>query len=481
MGIDLGTQGVRCVISDGSGNLIASHSTPFERLNLAEIPGRNEQSAEDWWNAASASIRGCMKTLGEKGRSAEDVAALSIDGTSGTVLPLDKKGRPLGNGVMYNDNRAGEEAKEVHEACGRIERKMGYRFNYSFSLPRILHLLRQLRQQGEKPARFVHQADYIVGRLCGIYTLSDYSNALKTGYDLIDNEWPHEAESLGISPDLLPRIVAPGAPIEKAATADARNLGLSPQTLVAGGSTDGYASALSTGIAWPGDWASVIGTTFVLKGVTAKLLVDPSGSSYSHRLPSGEWLLGGAANLGGRCLNELYPQGDFAGLDREAEKLIPTGVRCYPLCGKGERFPFVDPRAESFFSGNIYGGRLYAAMMEGIGFAERLALERMARTGCPAGDTIYAAGGASRSGVWLRIRASILNRTIKTAAYPEAAVGSALLAASSSYGTLAAAAKKMIRFSKTIESDPALSPVYDEIYQRFLEECKARYDLGEEP
>ena len=52
-------------------------------------------------------------------------------------------------------------------------------------------------------------------------------------------------------------------------------------------------------------------------------------------------------------------------LDREAEALLPTGVRCYPLYGKGERFPFSDPEAEPFFRGNLFGGRLYPALMEG--------------------------------------------------------------------------------------------------------------------
>jgi xylulokinase len=355
---------------------------------------------------------------------------------------------------------------------------MGLRFNASFSLPRILHLIRNNRDIDKKTAVFAHQADYLLGRLCGNYHVSDYSNALKTGYDLIDNEWPRELAGLGIDAERLPRIEAPGKPIAPAATADAAKLGLSAKTIVTGGSTDGYASALSTGAVRTGDWASIIGTTFVLKGVTKDLVTDPSGSSYSHRLPSGEWLLGGAANIGGRCLNEFYPQGDFSLLDREAEALIPTGVRCYPLTGTGERFPFVDPKAEPFFTGNICGGRLYPAMMEGIAFAERLSFDRMAAIGCDVASVIYAAGGASRSDIWLRIRASVLNRTMKVAQYPEAAMGSALLAAAAYYGGLGPAADKMIRFSKTVESDPSLSGPYNEIYGSFLDECRKRYAMG---
>ena len=39
----------------------------------------------------------------------------------------------------------------------------------------------------------------------------------------------------------------------------------------------------------------MLGTTLVLKGVTAGLLRDPAGVIYSHRSPDGNWLPGGAS------------------------------------------------------------------------------------------------------------------------------------------------------------------------------------------
>ena len=57
--------------------------------------------------------------------------------------------------------------------------------------------------------------------------------------------------------------------------------------MVAAGATDGYVSAVSTGAVKRGDWASIIGTTMVLKGVTKELFVDAGGSSYSHKLLRG--------------------------------------------------------------------------------------------------------------------------------------------------------------------------------------------------
>ena len=472
MGIDVGTQGVRCVVSDAQGSIAAAHSVPFETLNISEHPLWYEQSPAAWVNAAETAIRACTAQLSNP----EAIASISIDGTSGTIVPLDANMRPLTNGIMYNDPRAKEQAARIHAAMGHIEKKLGYKFGASFSLPRVLWVHDELPEVYEKTRIFAHQADYIAGMLCGEYCTSDYSNALKTGYDLIDGRWPEEyAFDLGLDIAKLPRIVSPGAPIAHVTAQAAAKLGLSTRTMVVGGSTDGYASALAAGAVAAGRWASIIGTTFVLKGATDRLVIDPNGSSYSHMLPGGEWLLGGAANLGGRVLNQARGDRSFDEMNALSEGLIPTGVRCYPLTGRGERFPFVLPDCEPFYLGDVTGGRLYPAIMEGVGCAERLSLDHMIDLGSPVGDTVYTTGGACKSALWLKIRASILNRRLLVPEVVDAAMGSALLAASASFGSLEAAAGAMLRYSTEVEPDPELAKRYAEIYARFREDIKRIY------
>ena len=472
MGIDVGTQGVRCAVVDEAGGLAAAHSVPFARLNIAEREGWYEQSPAMWVEAAERAIQVCTSQLG----SPEDIAAISIDGTSGTIVALDKNMRPLTNGIMYNDPRAREQASRVHASMSEIENKLGYRFGASFSLPRVLWIQDELPEIYGQTRVFAHQADYIAGMLCGEYCVSDYSNALKTGYDLIDQTWPERyASELGLDLDKFPKIARPGEPIGRVTAAAAARLGLPASAVVVGGSTDGYASALAAGATAPGRWASIIGTTFVLKGVTEELIIDPNGSSYSHMLPGGAWLLGGAANLGGRALNLVRGDKTFDEMNAASEALIPTGVRCYPLTGRGERFPFVHPDCEAFYAGDITGGRLYPAVMEGVAFAERLAFERMTALGCAVGDTIYTTGGACRSPLWLKIRASVLNRNMTVPEVVDAAMGSALLAASEHFGSLDRAAEAMIRHSATVEPDPALAARYDEIYAQFKDDLRKFY------
>ncbi len=479
MGIDIGTQGVRAIVSDERGSIASGASIPFESINIAAHPGHYEQSSETWWECTAEVIAQVVKGLEGKGIKASEICAISIDGTSGTVLPVGRDYRPLSNGIMYNDMRAREETEAVRQVSREHESKMGLRFNPSFSLPKALWIKKNKPEIYEKARLILHQSDYIVGRLCGEYGVSDYSNSLKMGYDLIDEVWPDSIEKLGIDRGKLPAIVAPGKVIGKVSKEAAAQLGLSSETDIVAGATDGYASALAAGSVHVGSWATILGTTLVLKGVSSGIVLDPTGSSYCHKLPSGAWMVGGASNVGGNCLNNRFDKKEFAALDREVDGITPSGVLIYPLTGKGERYPFVDANAQEFIVGDVSDRKvLYTALMEGVGYVERLAYDLNARIGCTIGDEIFTSGGGCRSEEWLRIRASILNRCLKVPEVVEAAMGSAMLAASETcFRSLEAAAGSMIKFTKTIEPVREKVKTYDELYGAFCQQCKSRFEL----
>lgn len=480
MGIDVGTQGARGLICDERGTVLASHGEHFASLNCSTFEGGYEQKSSVWWDAVKSVMKVCAGQLKEAGRDVEEVRAVGIDGTSGTILPVGVDGEALHTALMYNDMRSSAEAERVHEAGRSLEEKMGYQFNASYALPKILWMKENLPEIHGKTWRYIHQTDYIVGKLCGVCDVTDYSNALKTGYDLIDNKWPDFLGELGLDAAMLPRVVAPGERIGTLKPEVARELGYSPDMLVAAGATDGYASALAAGAAKVGDWVSVIGTTMVLKGVTQKLLGDPAGSSYSHKLPSGAWMLGGAANIGGRCLNDVCSREQFAGMNRYVEQVIPTGVISYPLHGKGERFPFINPEAEAFVIGDVSDAKVhYASLMEGVAYAERFALEHMQEIGAEVGPVLYAAGGACKSMEWMKIRASVLNRELRVPEAVGADMGSALLASLAvCFSSLEEASGQMITFKTVVRPDPDLAAAYEALYQKAKREYIRRFCEG---
>ena len=96
---------------------------------------------------------------------------------------------------------------------------------------------------------------------------------------------------------------------------------------------------------------------------------------------------------------------------------------------------------------------------------------------CAVGDVIRTTGGACRSDLWLRIRASLLERQLKVPGVVDAAMGSALLAASHDMGGLERAAAEMITYVKSVDPDPALTGPYREIYGKFLEDVRTIYGI----
>lgn len=513
VGLDIGTQGARAVSWADSSREAAQGSTahialpatcagqpasafPLHTVQfpagtaIAGLPaGHIEQWPGGWWEAACACLRQITHQI-----PARSIHAVSVTSTSGTICLLDSEGDPLLPALMYNDARAKSEADEVQKAGADLANRMGYRFNSSFALAKLLWLARHREDVLRRARHIVHAADFLTGRLTGNYDVTDFSNALKTGYDLAPDDgvpgrfghrWPDFiGAKLGLPVEKLPRVIEPGEIIGKVTPEAAQATGLHPGTLVAAGMTDGCASQIAAGAVAPGDWNSTLGTTLVIKGVTAQLLRDDQGRIYSHRHPDGYWLPGGASNVGGAILANQFPGADLVALDRSALQLSPTDWVAYPLEGRGERFPFVRPDAEGFMlplSGQgIPGGApdpetQYTAYLEGIAYVERLAYEMLEGLGAHVGDRIYAAGSCARSDAWLQMRADVLGRAFVRPAEPGAAMGAAILAASRThYGGVIEAARAMVQLEQRLEPRPAFRGRYGEGYRCFRAACSER-------
>lgn len=479
IGLDLGTQGVRAIAATPDGAVLEIAHEKYDVINIAQDPLK-EQDALHWRKAAFTVLSQIASRL--KHLPAAIPVILAVDGTSGTILPIDSENRPLRTALMYNDNRAKSVVGLVHEKAAALEEKMGYRMSASFGLSKICWIQQNQPEIYEKTAAFVHQSDYVVGCLTGNYQITDYSNALKTGYDLLDDCWPETLlHQLGISPSLLPEVLAPGQPIGPLTQAALQETGLPPQTSVVAGCTDGYASCVAAGVVEPGQYNTTIGTTLVLKGVTRNFIKDSHGRVYCHKHPGGYWYPGGAGNVGGLCLTQWFGPERFAELNKSVPQAVPTGNLIYPLTTQGERFPFVCPEANGFsILQNDSEIARYAGTMEGVGYVERLCYDTLESLGCDIGKRISIAGGAVKSPEWSQIRANILGKKLVQPKIVEAAFGSAMLAGTTALKrTLIESARQMVTYIREFEPDMQLHDRYNELYERFLTACRERNYIDE--
>ncbi|WP_375001186.1 FGGY-family carbohydrate kinase [Aeromicrobium sp. CTD01-1L150] len=461
LGVDLGTQSVKVCAVDVDGTVLAMATRP---LTSTRDGTRHEQDPHEWVTEATAATAEVVESLAD-GRRA-DVAGLAVCGTSGTLAVVDSHGTPVGPAVMYDDATAATEASEVSAADPERWRGLGYRIQPSWAVAAMVRAARVGLPAG---ARFAHQPDVVTAAMTGAATATDWSSALKSGYDLLELSWPEQTfAALGLPPALLPEVVAPGTVVGRVGRDWATATGVPPGTAVIAGMTDGCASQLGAGALGSGDWHAVIGTTLVLKGVTEQPLHDDSGAVYSHRSPEpGRWLPGGASSVGAGALTALLPGSDLTALSDRATEVWATGRLprpAYPLTGAGERFPFVRPDAHGFAlrDGHAVGLHdagdevtTYLAVVAGVACVERLCLDTLHQAGATTDGRYSVSGGATRSPLWNQLRADVLERTLVVSRSAEPAVGMAILAAAGTSGRpVAELARSMSDVSVVVEPDP---------------------------
>lgn len=477
LGVDIGTQGIRVVAVDRSGNLVGSREEQFELTAQA----RQEQSPEKWWDV----LLRVMGTLAEQLKTAgklDAIRALSVTSTSGTMIPLDCNYQPLYNAIMYSDKRSDLEVKTCREAASH-DKGEGYKnFNTSSGLPKILWFMNHYPEKAEQIKVWAHASDFILGKLSGVWGVTDYTNALKTGYDTTNLCWPdYLFKKLALPKNWFPDVFPSGTPIGRILPDVAEITGLPKSIIIVTGMTDGCASQIASGAIRLGDWNTTIGTTLVIKGVTKKKVVDPLGRIYNHRHPEGFWMPGGASNTGADWVTEEFGNENLEELNKQAENIIPTSFIAYPLQQEGERFPFIAPRARGFEPTGLSKVEIFVAKMEGVAYLERYAYEMMESLSGERVHAVFSAGGASYSDVWSVIRSSVLQKPIYKMKHAMGAVGSAILAASQTYfSRISEAGEAMTICEKQFEPSRQLISRYDENYHRFIELLQEKRYLPKE-
>jgi sugar (pentulose or hexulose) kinase len=465
LGIDLGTQSVRVMAVNQDGVVLQTSTQPL----MSQRDGvRHEQDPEAWWTATVMSLRDVMTRI----QTTTDIQGIAVDATSGTILLMDAKARPLTRALMYDDGRAIVEAKEVNEAGESLWKQLSYRMQPSWALPKVLWLLRHT--DVPTSAHLAHQNDFLNARLAGRLLATDSSHSLKTGYDLIRKAWPEAIlDLLRVPLSLLPQVVEPGTKIGEVGAMAAKETGVPMGVPIFSGMTDGCAAQIASGATEAGSWNTVIGTTLVVKGVTRDLLYDPAGVVYSHRSVDDCWLPGGASSTGASAIASQFSNSDLNKLNHAALGMTPTPVVVYPLASKGERFPFAAPEAVAFALGDAASiEERYASVLQGIAMVERLSFDLLKQLEAPTGGRLTISGGAVKSEALNQIRANILGRELSIPEITEGAFGMAILAAAAR-SSLKEATNRMVRIRRTImpqrpfvEYAEQYTALIDELYSR---------------
>jgi sugar (pentulose or hexulose) kinase len=408
LGIDIGTSGVRIAATDEANLLKAMAAAPI-MAPLIDF-GRAWQDPQLWWNATLAAFA-ALRLDGL------NVRAISIDGTSGTILAVNADGTPASLGSMYNDTCDPANLAKIAAVAPRDTAALGG----TSPLARAMEL-------AGKGTRIIHQADWVLGKLSGRYDVTDENNALKSGYDPVTRYWPHWITRTGFDTRLFPTVVPAGTKIGNITEEMAAQLGLPANTAIVAGTTDGCAAFLASGASEPGDGVTSLGTTLTLKLLSAEPVFAPDFGIYSHRIGE-QWLAGGASNTGGAAIGVYFSRDDIARLTPQLDPNVPTGLDYYPLPRPGERFPVNDPNFQPRLDPRSVDDRVFfQGILEGIARIEAEAYAKLGALGASPLKSIRTAGGGAANAAWTAIRLKALGVPELPSLSEHAAVGTARLA-----------------------------------------------------
>ncbi len=469
IGIDVGTSGVRTMMVSPGGEVLAEARAALKD-SLAD-GSRHEQNPSDWWAAACQTARSALHAL-KQSSAASSIVGAAVTSTSGSLVLTDEQGSPVRPAIVYDDFRAAPIAARFR---GRTSASID-EVNSSYSLLKAAWVREDEPRVWEQVRRLLNPADWIVGKLTGIFGITDSSSALKLGYDVDKGMWSPAVADLSLSSDLLPRVVSPGVEVGSVSSEASRETGLPQGVPVVAGATDGMASLIASGASEPGHASTTLGTTVVWKVLTESN--PPLGPGmYCHWNPCGVWAPGAASNTGPGSFRSDDTGVCTEVMDRLGARHLPSPILCYLLGTRGERFPFLNPHAETFIEGEPQSpAGWHAAQLQSLAFVERWGYERLEECGVPVGGNVFSTGGAARSPVLSQLRASVLRRDVVRCKHATSAFGAAILAATKTLygGDAAGAIRGMTRVCERFEPDRAASEQYEPIYRSFRDACARR-------
>ncbi|MDR1054077.1 MAG: FGGY-family carbohydrate kinase, partial [Planctomycetaceae bacterium] len=379
IGVHLDATRVNVSAVSETGEILAETYSPFAPHNPITSRKHIEINPEIWWESTRIAIGSMINQLRTKVASPSQLKAISVCCNPGSLVIVDRAGVPAMPAILSEDSRAIDQVKSLNyhgqEYCNRL----GFQFKPDSPLAKIAWIKENLPELYENVC-FLHQADYIVGKLKGKADSTEYSLAMKTGCDLSEENWPDWLDydmHLGVR-DKLPHLVSLGEKIGTVSQKASSSTGLPTGISVVMGTTSQTAAFLASGARRAGDFSVALQKGMTISGISQRIMHDPLEQMVVYKLPGNKWLFSVESNTGAEWVNVWFGQDSFSELEVQAKELLPTTYIAYPNVTKGELFPFNTSSAEGFIS-PATDNKLaqFASCLQGTAMFERYCYQKL--------------------------------------------------------------------------------------------------------
>lgn len=479
IGVDSSTTACKAIAWNAEGKIVAEGRA--EIGIFSPNPNWYEQRAVEWWEALCSSL-GVVATQ----VAPERIAALCITNQRETIVPVDQHGHAVRNAITWLDLRARKQVDELDERVGndRIQAITGKGPAVVQSLPKLLWLQKHEPETVRQTYKFVEVHAFLVQRLTGRWATSLACADPMGAVDMANGTWATDLmQELDIDPDRFVEIVPPGSIIGELTPEAAAATSLPVGLPVVAGAGDGQTAGLGANITRPGIAYLNLGTAMVSGAYSDTYVHDKAFRTLCSPVAGGfvpEEVLAGGTFIVSWFVDNFGPDTGGLNLPLTAEEVLGAAARKVPPGAGGLMLvPYwggvMPPHWDANATGIVVGWtgahrreHFYRAVLEGIAFEHRLAMDAIGvAVGQPINEFILMGGGA-KSPLWCQIVSDINGKVVRRASTAEAtSLGAGILGAAAVgwYSDVRAAADAMTSTEQSYEPDAATHAVYDELFK----------------
>jgi xylulokinase len=496
IGADVGSQGMKTVLLDASGTVVASAYAAYDPYY--PVPNWAEENPADWENALTNTVRQVMQ---ETGVQPAEVVALALGSQVDGLVCVGEHDEVLRPAIIWLDRRATAQCDtlEQHISAAELFHLTGANLDSSHVAPKMLWVRDHEPAIFERSRYLLLPGSYMAYRLTGEVAV-DYSNASSTLLlDVKQKAWSqHMLKLTGLDEQRLGRVSGATRELSPLTNTAAERLGLTTKTLVAVGSGDEHAACVGAGVTNSSIVCDINGTAEPVCAVAQLPVFDEGGllETHCHADPEA-WLIENPGFVSGGSyrwfLDALASHERAAAMQRDISPydLLNAEAGQTPVAAEGLIFlpclsgamtPTWNADARGVFFGLSLAhgrGHMVRAILEGTAYGLRDNVDRMQEIGLNPQEIRAVAGGA-RGRLWLQIKADVTGKPVSVPRELETtALGAAMLAgvAGGLFANLQEAAAATVAVATYVEPNLAHRQAYDDAYALYREV----YDALQEP
>ena len=430
MGIDFGGGASKATLLGEDGVIYATNTTEYK--TIYSKPGYAEQNPDDWVYATCENISGVLK---KSNISPDDICAVSFDAATHTAVIMDEDFNVIRPAIYWTDTRSTEEVKYLRENYEDIiDRQVLHKADTIWTLPELLWIKNNEPDNWSRVRKILFAKDYVRHYFTGDY-VTDYIEAEGSMmFDINTLSWSKELYGvLGVSTDMLPKIVKPLDIAGEITAHAAEQTGLKEGTPVLCGTTDTVMEVFASGAVSKGQMTIKLATAGRICVITDKPYPDKNLINYSHII-DGMFYPGTATKscaASYRWFRDTFGD-DYKELDKQAESISigAEGLVFHPYLN-GELTPYANPKLCADFVGvraSHTKAHFTRAVLEGVAMSMLDCKTTLDNMNIYHQDSAVIIGGGGKSPLWRQMIADSLGIELVEMKYADSSFGSAMLA-----------------------------------------------------